>query len=84
MPRDNNPTHRSSDDPKEPRDNMPTTTKRSGYSTAAGTEACPSCGAFERTKKVLPKKGDEPFAAEVCDECGYVFEDEGPTHADKA
>jgi len=83
MPRDNNPTHTSSDDPNEARDNMPTTHKHGGRSAAGATEACPSCGAFDRTSKQVPTKGDEPRTAEVCDECGHVFGDEDGL-ADKA
>jgi DNA-directed RNA polymerase subunit M/transcription elongation factor TFIIS len=84
MSRDNNPHTANSNDSGDARDNMPSTHKHGGRSTRGGTEACPSCGAFDRTTRQVPRKNDAPITADVCDECGYVFADDGPEFADKA
>jgi len=81
MPRDNNPTHESSDEPTtSTRDNTPTTVRHGGKSTGY-EEECPSCGAFGLVKRQVPQPGG-PKEKKTCPECGHVVDDERST-ADK-
>ena len=81
MPRDNNPTHQSSDDESTTRDNNPTTVKHGGRSTSGYEEECPACGHFGLEGKQVPG-ADGPSTKKVCPECGHAIGDERP-QADK-
>jgi len=80
MPRDNNPTHGSTDDESNSRDNNPTTVRHGGGSTGFERE-CKACGHFGLDQREVPQPGG-PKEKKVCPECGHVHDDERG-HADR-